>query len=215
VRVATGRTALAYLLPPVLRRLREQYPQIELVVTTGSQHDIVDQILSSTIDLGFTALPVEGRELVARAVRKDEVLAVLPLAETEVPQAVTAAYVAKRNLILEHQRIAYPQSTRAWMMAAGFEARPALEFDNLEAIIAALVAGLGMSFLPAPAIEREPRLAKLVTRPLDPPLIRTLGLVERRNTPQHPALSAVRDAMLTLANLADEDARPRRRRVGG
>jgi DNA-binding transcriptional LysR family regulator len=212
VRVATGRTALAYLLPPVLRRLREQYPNIELAVTTGSMFDIVDQILSNNIDLGFTALPVEGRELVVTPVRSDEMLAILPLSETDIPKAVTPAYAARRNLILEHQRIAHPRLARAWMAQAGFEARAALEFDNLEAIIAALVAGLGMSFLPAPAIEGEPRLANMLTRPLDPPLIRTLGLVERRNMPEHPALCAVRDAILTLANIpASEDPEGRAR----
>src|SRR5437016_2512783 len=35
VRVATGPTALAYLLPPVLQDLRAQHPQIDLIVTTG------------------------------------------------------------------------------------------------------------------------------------------------------------------------------------
>jgi len=67
--LGTGPTVLAFLLHPVLQRLREHYPNLELVITTGTTGDIVEQLLSNVIDLGFTALPVEGLELVATIAR--------------------------------------------------------------------------------------------------------------------------------------------------
>jgi DNA-binding transcriptional LysR family regulator len=201
VHLGAGPSAAAYLLPPVLERLRERYPGIELVVTTGTTNDIAEQIVSNTMDLGFTALPVEGEELDATPVRTDEMVAILPATEPDIPPAVTPAYVDRRTLILEYQRVPHPRLCRAWLRAGGFEVRPAMEFDHVESIKNAVAAGLGMSLLPSPAVTRGPLANSIVVRPLDPPLIRTLGLVQRRNKPDSPALCAVRDEILTLANI--------------
>src|SRR5262245_3538699 len=45
VHIGTGVTALTYLLPQVLGRLRTRHPQIELMITTGTTEHIVDQML--------------------------------------------------------------------------------------------------------------------------------------------------------------------------
>jgi hypothetical protein len=40
----------------------------------------------------------------------------------------------------------------------------------------------------------------LAVRQLDPPLALSLGVIQRRNTPDDPALKIVREAILTLAD---------------
>jgi DNA-binding transcriptional LysR family regulator len=199
--LGTGPTVLAFLLHPVLRSLRERYPNLELVVTTGTTGEVVEQLLSNAIDLGFTALPVEGPELVATPVRTDEIVAILPAMEADIPAAITPADVDRRTLISEYQRGDRARMSVAWLNASGFQARPAMMFDNIEARIAAVVAGLGMGFIPRPAGAHGPSLAGTVLRPLDPPLIRTLGLVQRRGRSDDPALRIVREAILTLTNM--------------
>ena len=47
VRLGAGATALTYNLPPVLRILRDRYPNIELVVSTGSSTGIPGRIAIS------------------------------------------------------------------------------------------------------------------------------------------------------------------------
>jgi DNA-binding transcriptional LysR family regulator len=200
VHLGTGPTALAYLLPPVLQKLRERYPDIELTVTTGTTNDIAEQLLANCLDLGFTALPVEGDGLTATPVRTDEMVAILPGTEADIPLTITPSDVERRALILEYQRIPHTQLSRAWLRAAGIEVRPALEFSSIDAIKDAVSAGLGMALVPSPAVSHGPPVNGIVVRPLDPPLNRTLGLVQRRNKPDDPALRAVRDEILTLAN---------------
>jgi DNA-binding transcriptional LysR family regulator len=199
--LGTGPTVLAFLLHPVLHGLRDRYPMLELVVTTGTTGDIVEQILSNDIDLGFTALPVQEPELEATPVRTDELVAILPASETDIPPAITPADVSRRTLISEYQRGDRARLSRVWMRAGGFEARPAMVFDDVQARIAAVAAGLGMGFIPKPIANQGPSLAGTVLRPLDPPLIRTLGLVQRRSRSDSRALCVVRDAILTLANI--------------
>jgi len=204
VRVAAGPSALAYLLRPVLQRLRTRYPGIELIVTFGQTQDIAERILAGTLDLGFTALPAKGEEIIAIPVRTDRMVAILPASETDIPDVFTPADVQGRTLITEFQRVAHPQLSRAWIRAGGFEARPALEFDSIEPVIDAVAAGLGMSIVPAPAIDFGPLRSNIVVRPLAPPLIRTLGLLQRSSRSDDPVLGVVRDAIMTLANLPAE-----------
>jgi len=201
VHLGAGPTALTYLLPPVLQRLREHYPDIDLVVTTGTTDDISDRILSNTLDLGFTALPAKREELLEIPVRTDPMVAILPATDLDVPPAITPADVDRRTLILEYQRIPHTQLARAWLRAAGVEVRPAMEFDHIDDIKHAVAAGLGMALVPEPAVALGPPINSILVRPLDPPLIRTLGLILRRNKPDDPALRAVRDEIMTTSNI--------------
>jgi len=210
VHLGTGPTALAYLLPPVLQRLREQHPGIDLVVTTGTTNDIAEQISANSLDLGLTALPVEGDEFVTTPVRTDEMVAILPATESEIPLAITPSEVERRPLILEYQRVAHSQLSRAWLRAGGVAVRPALEFDSVDAIKNAVAAGLGMALIPSPAVTHGPPVNSIVVRPLDPRLIRTLGLVQRRDKPDNPALSVVRDEIMRLANIPAPESGPMR-----
>jgi len=213
VRIGAGPTALAYLLPPVLRKLRDTYPDIEIIVTTGTTHSISEALLSNDIDMGFTALPVEAKDLDAVPVRTDPMVAILPATEPTIPAKVTPADVARRTLILEYQRVPHRQLSRAWLHAGGVDVRPTLEFDSIEAIKSAVSAGLGMSIVPGPAMSQGPPVNSVVVRPLDPPLVRTLGIVQRRGRAEPPAFGIVREAILTLrSDNMDGIRRPKRPR---
>jgi len=57
----------------------------------------------------------------------------------------------------------------------------AMELDNIETIKRSVEAGLGVSILPAPALENEVRAGTLVTRPLrEGPFRRPIGAIHRR-----------------------------------
>jgi DNA-binding transcriptional LysR family regulator len=198
VHLGTGPTALIYLLPQVLRNVRDEHPNIEIAVTTGTTHSISEGLLSNQLDLGFTALPVESGELEAIPVRTDPMVAILPGTEPDIPAKVRPADFAGRALILEYQRVPHRQLSRAWLQAGGMNLRPAMEFDGIEAIKSAVSAGLGVAIVPGPAVTEGPPLNSIVVRPLDPPLVRTLGLVTRRGRAEPPALRIVREAILTL-----------------
>ena len=198
VHIGAGPTALVYLLPPALRKLREEYPDIEIVVTSGTTHSISEGLLSNIVDIGFTALPVEADGLDVVPVRTDPMVAILPATEPAIPDRLTPADVARRTLILEYQRVPHRNLSRAWLQAGGVPVRPALEFDSIEAIKNAVSAGLGMAIVPGPAMSHAPPLNSVLVRPLDPPLMRTLGIVQRRGRAETPALKLVREAIMAL-----------------
>lgn len=198
VHIGTGPTALVYLLPPALKKLRDTYPDIEITVTSGTTNSISEGLLSNILDIGFTALPVEAKGLDVVPVRTDPMVAILPATEERIPEKVTPMDVASRTLILEYQRVPHRQLSRAWLEAGGVAVRPAMEFDSIEAIKSAVSAGLGIAIVPGPAMSHAPPLNSIVIRPLDPPLGRTLGLVQRTGRAETPALKLVRTALMSL-----------------
>jgi DNA-binding transcriptional LysR family regulator len=53
--------------------------------------------------------------------------------------------------------------------------------------------------VPAAVVSEPHAGADIVSRPLEPPLTRTLALVQRRDKPSDPVLTHVREALLSLA----------------
>ena len=60
LRLGTGATACIYLLPPVLRALRQKFPALEIVVSTGNSPEIVAALEANSIDVALVTLPAPG-----------------------------------------------------------------------------------------------------------------------------------------------------------
>ena len=198
VHLGAGPTALAYILPPVLQKLREDHPDIDLVITTGTTDTITERMLENVIDLGLTALPVDTEKFDVVPARDDDMVAIFSASADNIPAVVTPASLEGRPLILEYYRVNQNRLSRAWLRAGGITARPALQFDGIEAIKDAVAAGLGVAIVPRPALSGGPPVNSIIARALDPPLTRTLGLIQRHDKHDDPALRIVREALLTL-----------------
>jgi DNA-binding transcriptional LysR family regulator len=200
VRLGAGATALTYNLPPVLRSLREKHPTIELVVSTGSTTGVVERILENRVDLGLVTLPAEEKMLLIRPVLDDELVAILPPGERGAGLPITAKELVRYPMIMEFRRAGTARLVWDWLAAQDQQMRPAMEIDSIEAIAQCVGAGLGAAIVPRVAVAS----ADVVVRPLRPRLKRTLGVIQRIDKPDEPALRHVREALMSL-----KDRRPK------
>jgi DNA-binding transcriptional LysR family regulator len=152
---------------------------------------------------GISTASLEG------AVRDDAMVAIFHAAAEDIPQVVTPASRKGRPLILKYHHVNQHRLSRGWLQAGGVDVRPALQSDGIEAIKYAVAAGLGVAIVPSSALNCGPALNSIIARPLDPPLTRTLGLIQRREKYDDPALRVVREAILTAAKVKDEPPRHR------
>src|SRR5215469_5173202 len=53
VHIGTTLTALTYELPPILRKIRTEYPGIDLLVTNMPTRDSIENIIKNTIDIAL------------------------------------------------------------------------------------------------------------------------------------------------------------------
>jgi DNA-binding transcriptional LysR family regulator len=199
VRIGASTTALIYHLPPVLTGLRRNYPNIELVVTTGTTSGVIERILRNELDLGIVSLPVTERLLDIAPLFKEPLVAIFSKRVGGLPDRVTPQFLLQQPLLLEFARAQVRALIIDWLSKGSPDPRPAMELDNIEAVKRMVASGLGTSIVPEAAISEADVRAGIVTRPLKPALSRTLALVQRRDKPNDIALQHVREALLALA----------------
>lgn len=194
VRIGTGATACIYLLPPVLRRLRMQMPQLEIVVRTGNTGDMLRLLEENVIDAALVTLPAAGRAFAVATVLEDELVALFPDA-TDADTPVTPALLAARPLLLYEAGGNTRRQVDAWFARAGLVPKPIMELGSVEAIKELVGARLGCAVLPAMAVARPESLGESAVRPLEPRLGRSLGLVMRRDKQLTRGLRALEEAL--------------------
>src|SRR5262249_29891045 len=135
VSVGTGATASIYLLPPLLRRLRARYPDLDLVVVTGNAGEIAAAVSRGELDLGIVTMPVRaarGRALAAFSVARLGAIAP-PGAPGRGPARMTAADLAREPMILYERGGTIRRVVDDWFRRGRATPRVAMELGNAEA----------------------------------------------------------------------------------
>jgi DNA-binding transcriptional LysR family regulator len=197
VHIGAALTALMYLLPPVLKKLHADHPGIDLLVSNAPTVDMVDQIVRNEMDLGVVTLPVEESRLLITPLHLEQMVAIFPAVARDIPEEVTPEYTAAQFLVLEFGAVS--GLIRSWMAERSLAPQSPMIVSAIEAVKVVVSAGMGMSIVPEMTIAQ--RSDDIVVRPLNPPLKRTLALIQHRNKPDDLALRIVRDALMELVNI--------------
>ena len=196
VRVASVYSVGLHTLPPVIKQFLGAHRAVRVRMEYRRTDQIYTACLSGELDFGIVALPARRPQLNIVPLFEDELVLALPndhpLARQRRPSLEALdgePFVAfdrdipTRRLIDKHLR------------AAGATVQIVMELDNIETIKRSVEAGLGVSILPAPALENEVRAGTLVTRPLrEGPFRRPIAAIHRRGR----ELSAPAGALLEM-----------------
>jgi DNA-binding transcriptional LysR family regulator len=181
IRIGTGATACIHLLPPILKRLKEQLPGIEISVQTGNTPDILKLLEANALDLAIATLPTASRSLEVVRTIDDELMAVFPVEERSLPKAVTRAVLATKPLLLYEGGGNTRRIINKWFAQGGQAPKPVMELGSVEAIKELVGAGLGWAVLPKLALKDISASSAIQARSLSPRLVRSLGVVLRRD----------------------------------
>ena len=202
VRVGTSMTLLMYVLPPILRQLKTDHPQLEINLKTGLTTTTLQMLKINALDLGLCALPVEDPAFETVPLLNDELVAILPAALGQVPKKVTPAFLSQCPLILGSENSALRRTIADWLALAGPPPRPLMEFDNVEAMKSVVAVGLGASIVPSLSLGAgHVRMANTLVRPLSPRASRRVGLVRLRGKRGTDGMELAFEALLALREL--------------
>ncbi|WP_407572556.1 LysR family transcriptional regulator [Deinococcus altitudinis] len=167
LRIGFAGSAILTVLPGLLSRYRTQAPLVDLNLRESFTAQVVDGLLSGSLDAGIVrdTDPVSGLDI--RTVSSEPFVAVLP---SDHPDAHLAAVPV--DVLRGRPFVYYPRSagTRAFEKplslceAAGFRPVIAQEASQWLTILRLVGAGLGVSLAPASVAEVAP--ANVVCRPL-------------------------------------------------
>ena len=208
VHVGSALTALMYLLPPVLKTLCANHPGIELFVSNTTTAGMVEGVLRNELDLGLVTMPVADTRLQVTPLHVEPMVAILPASLLGIPQTVTPEFMAAQFLVLEFGAVSILINN--WLSARKLAPQSSMVVSAIEAVKIVVSAGMGVSIVPAMSVAQPGK--DIVVRPLDPPLTRTLALIQHPNKGDDLAFRIVRDALMELRNIPERKARPRKRR---
>jgi len=191
-----------YVLPPILKRFRDEHPQVAFSVRTGHSEEVLELVLREQVDVGLV-----------RAVRHPEIASV-PLYEDQLVLVVEPSHrfggdgsirleeIGEEQLILFDRTSSYHHLTSALFREAGVTPRGLLELDNIDATKKMVQQGLGVAFLPQTACAGELDDGSLQAVEIEDaePVRRQIVAIRRRNA--GPPSKIVDSFLQTLRRLA-------------
>jgi len=181
IRIGTFSSTATHWLPRIIKRFCTDYPNIDYELLLGDYSEIEQWISSGRVDCGFTRMK-EGLPFAADILRRDELLAVMPvghpLAEYEkVPLDQMCRYPF---MLLERGG-----KTEISEMFERAGLRPDVKFTTLDdyAVMSMVESGLGIAILPKLIMQRIPY--RICTRSIDAPAYRDIcfAVHDRKTAP--------------------------------
>ncbi|HZR60678.1 MAG TPA: LysR substrate-binding domain-containing protein [Xanthobacteraceae bacterium] len=138
-------TNAALRLLPVIASYSQAFPDVDLVLRSGTTHELIAQVLAHTVEGAFVCGPVDHQDLVEEVFFREE-LVVLTARTVRSLDDVTRKGDVK--IVVHHQGCAYRQILENLLIKRGVVGIRHLEFGTLETIYRAVSAGLGITLLP-------------------------------------------------------------------
>lgn len=186
--VAALPSMAAVLLPAAIARFRAERPDVDFEIMDGISGSVLDIVSEGRAEIGLTARPAPGRDLVYEPLLADDFGLVVrtddPLAER--PYASWRVF-AERPFVAMSAGSSVRAITDSAFLECGLEMAPHYSCGYLATARAMVVNGLGITALPGLTV---PLMAEsgLVWRPLvDPVRRRSLGFVRRAGATLSPA----------------------------
>jgi len=173
-----------YLLPALLPKLNDAFPDLELHVRETQTSVLLAELSDGKLDVVFLALPIAIPELESRDLIEDKFLLAVP-----------SDYQGKGRVVvtedfLRHQRLLLLEEGHCFrdqaLIFCGLQQSSALNTmgaSTFATIVRMVANGLGITFLPEMAVSTEIRSKEIrVLRLAAPEPKRTLGLVWRKTS---------------------------------
>lgn len=192
VRVASFRSVATRILPTVISRFRNKYPQVTVSVTEADEIFEIEQVLrAGSADIGFTYLPCPD-SYKSFEILRDEYIVLLPPDTRSSQEQLTWEELATYPLIISSVDSCSTNITN-YLKSAKVPLNIAYRIREDSTIIGMVMQGLGAAILPRLAAEPIP--AELQVRYLPTSLERVIGAIVLEDALHTPAVFAFLDAL--------------------
>ena len=167
-----------YLLPELVRRYQAEFPALHVDVQVCRASQVEQLVLDNRIDLGLIETQPEHEELVAVPFSRDELQAIVPPDSPLAGQGkVTIQELAQFPFLMREPGSAGRKALDGYLALHRLSVQPAWESVSTQALIKAVVEGLGVAVLPKLLIQQDVASGNVVPLTLKEPLRRTLNIV--------------------------------------
>jgi DNA-binding transcriptional LysR family regulator len=144
-----------YVLPALLAAFRAEYPQVEIQMTISDTAEVATRLLADEVDVGVIGSTIRRPGLCLERFVGDEVVLAIPRDHAfAARQTVTVEELLEQPLILREDGSGTRRSVEAALDRAGVglnEGKVLMTLGSTQAIVQAVVQGLGLGFVSARA----------------------------------------------------------------
>jgi LysR family hydrogen peroxide-inducible transcriptional activator len=198
-------TLAPYLMPMILKPLKQAYPGLTLELWEDQTRSLIDGLRNHRLDAALLATPPDAPEITELALFDEPLLAALPLHHRLCSVAsVSEESLAGELLVLADGHCLANQAMAACGARNGAlrGAMPAtMQASTLETLVNLVAAGYGATLLPALAADSF-RAREIVLRALAGKSSRTIRLASRPGFPRPQALRALERVIRKAVNAA-------------
>ena len=186
-----------YLLPSVIGRFREKFPEVSTTLVIGASQAVVDWVADGRVELGVVGARLPQRGLEFHELSPDEEVVVIPAGHPWQGRAqVTLEELAREPLLIRERGSGTRAAFESALERAGVDLgtlRVAGEMGSNQAIKQAVKAGMGVTVLSRIAVEEESRQGVLAfLRVRDLAVTRGFYVVTHRERSRSPVAEAFR-----------------------
>lgn len=187
VRVATFRSIGTHILPEIIARFRQTYPQISVSIDHFRGNDGVEQALrQGRADIGFTCIPATEEFEVWEMLRDEYVVLLPPNAQVDAP--LTWETIARFPLIFPPEDDYCSLLIRNYLTRVGQNLTPTYRINEDSAIVSMVMQGLGATIIARLSAAPLPTDARVCALP--EPFHRVIQVATVANALLSPAVYA-------------------------
>lgn len=188
-----------YLLPKLVPLLRQRAPKMPLMLQENFTVKLIEALKNGELDVAVLALPVQEPGLVAQPVYAEAFRVLLPAQHPWTRlQSIDAAHLLDEQLLMLGRGNCFREQVLDLCTHAGAGGPQVLEGSSLETIRLMVASAVGITVMPASAVDTLPPDDPLLrVRPFAAPTPeRRIALVWRASFPRHQAIDLLRQALL-------------------
>lgn len=149
-------TIAPYLLRPVLRALREEYPAAQVEIIEDVSDNLLRAIDDGEIDMAVLSTCRNGASANRKLLAREPLVAVLPETHPLAARKVLSADdLAEECFVMLHETHCLSKQIVRWCAQHGFRPRVTLSAVQVSTLVAMIAAEQGISMLPAMAVPHE------------------------------------------------------------
>lgn len=163
LRIGAMESTAATRLSQPLAEYHRTYPEVSLILQTGTTKRLLQQVLLGELDAALVADPIADTRLSYLPVFEEELVLI---AEAAHPRLRTAADARKHSALVFGAGCAYRERLESWFEQGNVLPSRIVELSSYHAILGCAVTGMGIAMVPRSVVDLFPGIDELSIHPL-------------------------------------------------
>ncbi len=164
LRVGASQTIGQYLLPRLIAGFLAEHPRVEMELSGGNTHTVLENVRAGRVQVGLIEGPVLGNDVQVRPFMADHMVCVVGAGHEWAEGEVGLEELAQATVVTRERGSGSRRVVEQAMEAAGVkvkELKVGMTFDSTEGLLSAVEAGLGVGFVSRWAVRNQVALGTL------------------------------------------------------